>query len=170
MAIDGFTFYVAGPWDHKAEVYAEIKKLRAAGWQTNSRWAEPENPDVAPDDPERNAKLRAQALRDVEDVMRADGLFYINSKYSEGKATELGLSIATLKPIVVVGGDRGREGNIFLNLSIPLFKTTEEAIEWLNGEGQNYIAWVQQKQMENALMTQMALEDAGGQDVNFPSE
>ena len=125
-----FNFYVAGPWADRPNVRTIIEKVEAAGYQTCSRWAEPDNPDVAEDDPEKATKLRDQAMRDVEDVIMADGLIYVNSLKSEGKATELGISIAMLKPIVVIGG---RENNIFLNLNIPAYPTVEEALEWLKG-------------------------------------
>lgn len=138
-----FVWYCAGPWDHKAAIYEIVKKIRAAGWGTCSRWAEPDNPDVAADDPERASKLRLQATNDVEDVIKADGLIYVNSKKSEGKATELGISIALLKPIIIIGG---RGGNVFLNLNIPAYPTIEEALEWLKEEGAFYIEWVKLQQ------------------------
>lgn len=144
MGKNDFVWYCAGPWAERPFVRTVIQKLNDAGWSTCSRWAEPDNPDVADDDPEREEKLRIQAIRDIEDVITADGLIYVNTGHkSEGKATELGISIAMLKPIVIVGG---RENNIFLNLSIPAFPTTEEAVAWLAGDGQAYIEWVQHNQ------------------------
>lgn len=164
--MDKFVWYVAGPFDHRPQVREIIAKIQAAGWSTNSRWAAEDNEDIAPDDPLREDKLRFQATRDVEDVLMADGLIYVNSKKSDGKATELGLSIATLKPIVIIGD---RENNIFLNLNIPAFPTVEEMLTWLDADGQYYLKFVQAKQLEYINETQM--EDAGvlGQ-MEFPSE
>ena len=173
--MEGFIFYVAGPWQDRPLVREVIQKLNDAGWKTNSRWAAEDNPDVAADDPERDAKLRFQAVRDVEDVIRADGLIYVNTGHkSEGKATELGICIATLKPIVIVGG---RENNIFLNLRIPAYPSIEDVIEWLKGEGLKYIEWVQQRQVVYAELTALAAlasmttpsDEALGQ-MSFPSE
>ena len=173
--MENFTFYVAGPWADRPFVREVIQKLNDAGWKTCSRWAAEDNPDIDPTDPEREAKLRFQAVRDVEDVVKADGLIYVNTGHkSEGKATELGISIAMLKPIVIVGG---RENNIFLNLRIPAHPTVEETIEWLKGEGLKYIGWVQQRQILHAEMTALAslglmaqpTEEALGE-MEFPSE
>lgn len=163
---DSWIWYVAGPWDHREQVREHISKVQAAGWSTCSRWAEPDNPDVDPDDPEREAKLRFQAMRDVEDVIKADGLIYINSKMSEGKATELGISIAMLKPIVIVGS---RERNIFLHLNIPCHPTIEEALEWLDGDGRYYLEFVVARQEQHLLFMGAA---AGSEepDIEFPSE
>ena len=169
--MENFTFYVCGPWAERPFVREVIQKLNQAGWATNSRWAEPDNPDVADDDPERDQKLRAQAIRDVEDVVKADGLIYVNAGYkSEGKATELGISIAMLKPIVIVG-EGLRSNNIFLNLNIPAHRTVEEAIEWLEGEGQLYLSWVESQQTMHLHASQL-VDDEGEDlsDVVFPSE
>ena len=134
-----FTWYVAGPWDHKAEVYELVKKVNAAGWQTCSRWAEPDNTDIDPNAPDYEEQRRFQATRDVEDVTGADGLIYVNSKLSEGKATELGMSMALIRPIIIIGD---RRTNIFLSLDMPCFPTIEEALVWLEGDGRYYINWV----------------------------
>ena len=150
---DTFTFYVAGPWAHKAAVYETIQKVRAAGWQTNSRWAEPDNPDIDPADPRYEELRFEQAAKDMQDCIQADGLIYINSKLSEGKATELGMCLAMLKPIVIIGG---RDNNIFLALNIPAFPTIEEALGWLDGDGQAYLAYSVDRQLafaESVAMT-----------------
>lgn len=145
-----FTFYVAGPFADRPHVREIIAKINAAGWRTCSRWADSDNPDIDPDDPEREAKLRLQAIRDIEDVVKADGLIYVNSQKSEGKATELGISIAMLKPVIIIGT---RENNIFLNLRIPAYPTIEDALEWLKGAGALYLQWVLQQQLEHARLT-----------------
>lgn len=166
-------WYVAGPWADRPRVREIIKKLNDAGWQTNSRWAEPDNPDIDPNDPEKDKKLYTQAARDVEDVAMADGLIYVNSLKSEGKATELGICIGMLKPIIVIGCDRGREGNIFLNLNIPIHNTIEEAMAWLDTDGgEQYINWVMGRQFQY-LATMAGMGLVGGEDVSdveFPSE
>lgn len=155
--MEKFTFYVAGPWKDKENVAVIAEKLRAAGWGVNSRWIDNEK-EKDPSDPDYAEVRRTNALRDVEDVIMADGLIYVNTMKSEGKATELGMAIATMKPIVIVG-DRGRDGNIFLALNIPYHRTIEEAIEWLSSpEGEDYIEWVLDRRI-NFILSAAHLED-----------
>ena len=157
--IPNFTWYVAGPWAERPFVRTVIQKLNDAGWATNSRWADPDNPDVAEDDPERDKRLRLQAVRDIEDVIKAHGLIYVNTGHkSEGKATELGISIATLKPIIIVG-EGWRANNIFLNLNIPAYRTIEEAIVWLEGDGEDYINWVGAEQIRHMERMAWTVQD-----------
>lgn len=169
--IPNFTFYVAGPWAERPFVREIIQKLNDADWKTNSRWADPSNPDVAEDDPERDKQLRFQAVRDIEDVVKADGLIYVNTGLkSEGKATELGISIAMLKPIVIVG-EGLRSNNIFLNLNIPAHRTIEEALVWLEGDGEFYINWVESEQIRHMERMHQAVQDVDVfNGVEFKSE
>lgn len=126
------TVYTAGPWADREFVKGVAAQLRIAGYKVNSRWLDVDpNP---PDGVEQEDYYRMQALNDLQDVLEADVLFYINTgTLSEGKATELGVSLATLKPIIIVGPG-GRKNNIFLRLNIPHYETAEEAIEWMRGE------------------------------------
>ena len=163
-----FVWYCAGPWAHRPQVREIIAKINAAGWKTNSRWAEIDNPDIDPADPERRTKLREQAIRDVRDVFEADGLIYVNSKASDGKSTELGMSLATLKPVLIIGD---RKNNIFLNLEIPAFATVEELLLWLEGDGQYYLNFVQAKQLEYINTVSQPFEpEADLTNMVFPSE
>jgi nucleoside 2-deoxyribosyltransferase len=116
-------FYTAGSKHHQKDVQEIAAKLREAGYTVNSRWLEVSKQDHEVDE----EYLQKMAVWDLEDVMRADALIYCNHGYkSEGKATELGVSIAMMKPIIVIGG---KENNIFLNLpGLPFFATIEEAI------------------------------------------
>lgn len=169
-----FTWYVAAPWVDRPNVRIIIEKLQANGWNTNSRWAAIDNEDVSKDDPERDEKLRWQATRDVEDVVKADGLIYVNSAISEGKATELGISIAMLKPVIIIGErsypDRFNN-NIFLNLNIPAYPTVEEAMAWLEDEGHNYLNYVMSKQYEFIQKTQGMMDEfIEATPVEYPSE
>lgn len=76
--------------------------------------------------------MQEQAEADFSDLLQADVLFYINSMLSEGKATELGLAMATLKPIIVIGKP---ERNIFLFLGeFPFFDTIPDAISYMDME------------------------------------
>lgn len=124
------SIYVAGPWADRDHVRDVAESLRLAGYKVDARWLTAD--DVSIDDPERSAKLKVQALNDLEDLFNSEALVYVNSLKSEGKATELGVSIALLKPIIIIGD---REGNIFLNLNMPAFPTVEAAIEWMNTQG-----------------------------------
>ena len=119
-------FYTAGPWKDRENVRKIADTLKENGWTVNSRWLEAE--DVHEDDPHRTQYLYEQAVADLEDVFAADALIYVNSMKSEGKATELGVAIATLKPIIVIGD---RKNNVFLNLNIPAYPTIEAAVEWI---------------------------------------
>lgn len=119
--------YVAGPWQDREDVVKPIAaKLVGAGYEVTSRWLEV--PDVADDDPHRLEYLKEQAQHDLEDVVKADALVYVNSRKSEGKATELGVAIARLMPIVVIGG---LENNVFLHLGLANFPTIDEALLWM---------------------------------------
>lgn len=118
--------YLAGPWQEQAALVEMGGKLQAAGYTVTSRWLDAG--DVADDDPERETLLKQQAVNDIEDLLTSDAMIYVNSARSEGKATELGMAIATLKPIILIGA---REHNIFLHLNMPAFPTIEEAIVWM---------------------------------------
>ena len=126
----GYRCYVAGPWMHRDEVRVVAQKVRDAGYTVDCRWLDVHD-DVALDDPNREAFLRAQALADIEDILASDAFIYVNSMMSEGKAVELGMAIATLKPIIIIGD---RNNNIFLSLSMPAFPTVEEALVWMKEE------------------------------------
>ena len=167
--MENFTWYCAGPWADRPFVREIIAKIQADGWKTCSRWAD--SLDIPPDATDRQEQLRQRAARDIEDVVQSDGLIYVNSSISEGKSTELGLSIALLKPIIIIGersyADRGNN-NIFLNLNFPCYPTIEDALEWLKGDGQFYLEWVQERQLDHIEKTLAAFEMAD--DVEFPSE
>ena len=148
-----FTWYVAAPYIHRTQVQEHITKIHTAGWKTNSRWAEEDLSSEC---------LKNRAMIDVEGVINADGLIYVNSALSEGKATELGIAIALLKPIIIVGERSYTErsnNNIFLNLSIPVFPTIEQMLEWLAGEGQHHIAWVQEQRRRAFRLGAMQLHN-----------
>jgi nucleoside 2-deoxyribosyltransferase len=120
--------YVAGPWADRENVRKIADKVREAGFVVTSNWLDvAEAPE--PGQPGRDEYLQTQAVQDLQNVMEADGLVYVNSMKSEGKATEFGVALATLKPIIIVGN---RENNIFLNLDIPCFPTIEEAIGYMH--------------------------------------
>lgn len=132
MGNNEVTIYTAGPWADRPQVREVASKLRDAGYIVNSRWLEV--PEEAPEGMTYEEYLHMQALNDLEDCISADLLVYVNTgTKSEGKATELGVSLAMLKPILIVGPG-GRTNNIFLNLNIPHFPTVEEAIEWMGVE------------------------------------
>jgi nucleoside 2-deoxyribosyltransferase len=121
------TFYTAGPWKDRDKVRVVAEKLRDEGYRVNSRWLDV--PEEAPEGMTYEEYQVQQANHDLHDVVAADALIYVNTGYkSEGKATELGIAIAMLKPIIAIGG---KANNIFLNLNIPNFPTIEEAITFL---------------------------------------
>jgi nucleoside 2-deoxyribosyltransferase len=119
------TFYTAGPWADRAQVKEVANSLRNAGYTVNSRWLDV--PEVAPDGMTHEEYQIQQAINDLSDVLAADALIYVNTgTKSEGKATELGVAIGTMKPIIVIGG---KANNIFLHLpGMPFFDSIEAAI------------------------------------------
>jgi len=124
--------YTAGPWKDREDVKIIAEKLINAGYAVNARWLFAE--ETPPEGKTQEEHYRDQALDDMMDCIAADVLVYCNTgTLSEGKATELGMSLALLKPIVVVGEGR-RANNIFLHLNLPFFVTVEEAIEWMKSE------------------------------------
>ena len=123
--------YVAGPWADKPNVQSIADKLSEVGFEITSRWLGVD--DVDPEDPNRHQYLQQQAIHDIEDLTRADVLVYVNSMKSEGKATELGMALATAKPIIVIGD---RSNNVFLNLDLQVFPDIEDALVWME-EQQN---------------------------------
>ena len=122
--------YVAGPWQDRPAVRVVADRLREVGYGVECRWLD--HDEIAEDDPKRDDYLREQALHDIQDLLSADAMVYVNSRKSEGKATELGMAIATLKPIIIVGD---RRNNIFLNLNIPAFPNIDEAIHYMAEHG-----------------------------------
>jgi len=124
------TFYTAGPWHDRAIVKGVRDKLVEADYKVNSRWLDiPENP---PEGMSYEEYQQMQARNDLADVVSADVLMYVNTGYkSEGKATELGVAIAMLKPIIIIGD---RSNNIFLNLGMPCFADIDAAIDFLKEE------------------------------------
>jgi hypothetical protein len=118
-------FYVAGPKKDQEFVKGVAETLRREGYGVNSRWLEIDKKDDEVD----QDYLEKMALWDFEDVLKSDVLCYVNTgTKSEGKATELGIALGMMKPIIVIGG---KANNIFLNLPLQNFPTIEEAIEWM---------------------------------------
>ena len=130
-----YQIYVAGPFADRPNVREQAEKLRAAGYNVVARWLTldvEEGPNSAGSLEALNMEehqefLREQAMNDIEDLLNADLMFIVNSRKSEGKAVELGVAIATLKPVIMVG----QRTNVFQTLNIPRFDTTEGAIEWM---------------------------------------
>lgn len=94
--------YLAAPWSHRryaAEVAAP--QLRADGFTVVSRWHD--EWATRGDGDATEPELIAEALKDIEDVQRADAMVVLNFSKSEGKAVEQGLALARRIPIVVVG-------------------------------------------------------------------
>lgn len=119
------TCYTAGPWVDREFVKTVRDKLENAGIEVDSKWLDVVVPEGAD---ELEAYKMEQALVDLKGVVSADVLFYVNTgTLSEGKATELGIAMAMLKPIVIIGD---RSNNIFLSLNIPCYATVEEFLEY----------------------------------------
>lgn len=132
--------YVAAPWVNKAAAKAFRDDLVTAGYEVTSRWLDLHvggNNDLATVD---HARLKEEALNDIDDIINADILILLNSQdrgqESTGKAVETGVAIMTNKGIIVVG-DRT---NVFHYLGMPVVPTNEDAIAllpdypWLPGQ------------------------------------
>lgn len=103
--------YCAGPWANKPELKIAANVLRQQGFEVVSRWHDTTHNSNIYEAPE--PVMVAEAQKDMEDIMSADTLVYMNLAKSEGKATELGISLNRGIPIYVVGG---RQNNVFLHL------------------------------------------------------
>jgi len=130
--------YIAGPWADRPAVRIEAQKFRDAGHTVDCRWLDLHtelaqgNADALNED-EHQTFLRQQAMNDIEDLLNSEVLVLINTQKSEGKSVETGIAIAALMPILIVG----RRTNIFHTLSIPIFATSEEAIDWIAQQAKN---------------------------------
>ncbi len=99
--------YVAAPWKHKETAKLAANHLIAQGYNVVSRWLWQHDDTTDP------AKLREEAIHDMEDVEACDIFVILNLCPSQGKATELGMAYILEKPIFLVGP---RSGNIFYHL------------------------------------------------------
>lgn len=103
--------YVAGPWVNKSDLKVVADKLRQEGFEVTSRWHDTSlNSNIY--EAEKHV-MQDEALKDFEDINKADTLVYLNLAKSEGKATELGIALAKGYAIYVVGG---KLNNVFLHL------------------------------------------------------
>lgn len=128
--------YVAGPFADRDKVRVIADKLREAGHRVSSSWLEIN--ELPPEGTSREEYYREQGLKDLHEVITSDMLIYCNTgTISEGKATELGVAIATLKPTIIIGD---RSNNIFLHLNIPCFPDVDAAIRWMVEQKAAYMA------------------------------
>lgn len=116
--------YVAGPWKHRDSAALAAKRVRRAGHDVTSRWH-----DGVSEDDETLMTARQEALTDVFDVNRSEGMIVLNIERSEGKAVEQGLAMAKGITIVVVG----ERTNIFQSLDehFTLVNSLDEALRVL---------------------------------------
>ena len=81
-------------------------QFEAAGHVVSEHWWE--HRDIGLETRHLN-ELEDQATRDFIGVVRADALIVINAEKSEGKAAEMGVAIALMKPVILIG----KRTNIF---------------------------------------------------------
>lgn len=128
--------YVAGPFSDRDKVRVISEKLQEAGHRVSSSWLQVR--ELPPEGPVREDYYREQGLIDLQEVIESDMLIYCNTgTLSEGKATELGVAIAMLKPTIIIGD---RSNNIFLHLNIPCFPDVDVAIAWMIEQKKIYMA------------------------------
>ena len=120
------SFYIAAPWDMKAEAKRIAKWFVADGWNNTARWLE------LGDDLD-STHYKAEAVNDVVDVANSDVLILLNSQKrgeeTSGKAVEMGMAIAWGLPVIVIG----EWSNVFHFLpGVKMVKTIEEAVAVAN--------------------------------------
>lgn len=126
------TIYLAAPWREREQARAARDSFVSSGIGVNSRWLDFEGEEG---NKAEEVKVR-EALHDLEDIWKADGMVVLQYGKSEGKAFEqgffLGISGQTGcdNKIVVVGPD-GERGNVFQYLPqvFTIVPTVEAAIE-----------------------------------------
>ena len=117
--------YLAAPWVLKHAMPIMAKPFTDAGHTITERWWEQE--DKYPDYPSNqdNPELEDIAVSDFIGVINADALVVFNSAKSEGKAAEVGIGIACLKPVILIGA----RTNIFHYMpNVHPVKDTTEAL------------------------------------------
>lgn len=118
------TIYLAAPWAHKAEARIARMALQDAGHTVTSDWIDQHDDTANPVD------LAEQAIHDFHQVRKADILVILNLAKSEGKATELGVALASGKPVFLVGP---RTINIFYHMpAVHQVDTVQEVIDALH--------------------------------------
>lgn len=129
--------YLAGPWADREKVRAVREQLQQAGIDVQSRWLDKDYDDPIDYDAALDqARLKREALNDLEDVYNADGLVVYHSRVSEGKSFEqgfyLGCTAHTGKKNKIILIEPEPVGhNVFHNLDEVYTKVTsvEAAIE-----------------------------------------
>lgn len=130
--VDKLKLYIAAPWIHKDAAKQVALQFEAAGFEVTSRWLD----FVGGGYDASKETLASEAVKDIEDVLRANGLVVLQYAKSEGKAFEQGLFLAATQftgvanKIVLVSPD-GTKGNVFQNLDdvYVIVATVEAAIE-----------------------------------------
>lgn len=127
--------YVAAPWEDRKGAAVISNILEAAGFKITHKW-------WAWEGEEENASWEFKqecAALDVRGVRTADVVVLLNSKKSEGKATEQGLAMAYGIPIVVIG-DKSKRCNIFQTLDcfhwLPATQTEVDGVPCLSYDKQ----------------------------------
>lgn len=131
--------YVAAPWVHKDAAKAAATQLEEAGFEVTSRWLNlPDGPPASRTDgtPEFIARMKEEALHDLEDIYYADGMIVLQLAKSEGKAFEQGVAIHLVPNKIIVVSPDGTKGNVFQYLEnmytvVPTLEAAiEEAKDW----------------------------------------
>jgi len=118
--MDKIKVYVAAPWPHKDAAAAFADQLEDEGFEVTSRWLRLPNDggDYATTEEaeaygKHIAKLKEEALHDLEDIYLADGVIVLQYAKSEGKAFEQGAAIHLVPNKIVVVSPDGTKGNVF---------------------------------------------------------
>lgn len=122
--------YIAAPWAHKTMARSIGQQFEEAGHEVTEKWWD--HAEVTKGDPGWEAELVEQGIKDLLGVANADLFVLVNTKKSEGKATEFGYAMALEKEIIALGRPGAYSMNVFhFHPQIKWFRTAEEALEWL---------------------------------------
>jgi len=112
--------YVAGKWEETEAVRAVQELVRQAGHIVSYDWTRYL----------KDLPLRLQAIADLEGVLQADAVIFLNHPRCAGAFTEIGIAIGQQIPVVVVKPEL--KDNIFFNLDrVYSCQTASEAVQLL---------------------------------------
>lgn len=131
--MDKIKVYIAAPWEHKDAAAAFADQLEAEGFEVTSRWL---RLIIQNESTVNYARMKEEALHDLEDIYLADGVIVLQYAKSEGKAFEQGAAIHLVPNKIVVVSPDGARGNVFQYIDemytiVPTLEAAmQEAANW----------------------------------------
>lgn len=122
--------YVASKFEEGPFVKKVMESLESIGHTITHDWTG--ESDVGKEGDERKQFLMKCATQDLEGVLSCDLLLLLNHPHGKGMFTELGMALATRKPVIIVKPNLAT--NIFFNLpECRSVDTVGEAIDLIQG-------------------------------------